>query len=338
MVKQVVNIGTVANDGTGDTMRVAGRKINENFTELYTILGGDSAAVNQFITQLTDSGLDFIGSSYRTKVGFTQPTAKRTITVPNVSGTLVINSATQTLTNKTLTAPNIDDGIFSDVRLMDADSSHTYRLIPGGLTANTYLNIPSLTDSDTLVVANAAQTLTSKTLELAYIHSPKIVGHIQDSAGNDLIHFTSTASAENHIDIVNAAINNPPRITVEGNTNTNINLNIDQAGTGSVRVKQLAYGSATISATGNVSDEASYITFTGSTTSTLTVQNGTTTGQVKIIAHDGSSGTVTVAFAAAANFAQGTSISLDQNDTVQLLWNNTNSEWNIIGGYGYTVS
>jgi hypothetical protein len=36
MAKQTINIGTVANDGTGDDLRVAMQKVNDNFTELYT--------------------------------------------------------------------------------------------------------------------------------------------------------------------------------------------------------------------------------------------------------------------------------------------------------------
>ena len=40
MAKQNINRGTTANDGTGDTLRVAANKINANFTELYTLLGG----------------------------------------------------------------------------------------------------------------------------------------------------------------------------------------------------------------------------------------------------------------------------------------------------------
>jgi len=35
MPKQTIDIGTVANDGTGDTLRSAGDKINDNFDELY---------------------------------------------------------------------------------------------------------------------------------------------------------------------------------------------------------------------------------------------------------------------------------------------------------------
>ena len=39
MSKQSLNIGTVANDNTGDTLRSGGDKINDNFNELYTAIG-----------------------------------------------------------------------------------------------------------------------------------------------------------------------------------------------------------------------------------------------------------------------------------------------------------
>ncbi len=35
MAKQIIATGSAANDGTGDTLRSAGTKINSNFTELY---------------------------------------------------------------------------------------------------------------------------------------------------------------------------------------------------------------------------------------------------------------------------------------------------------------
>jgi hypothetical protein len=35
MAQQTINIGAAPNDGTGDKLRVAGDKINDNFTELY---------------------------------------------------------------------------------------------------------------------------------------------------------------------------------------------------------------------------------------------------------------------------------------------------------------
>jgi hypothetical protein len=60
MAKQTIGIGTSANDGTGDTLRVAMNKTNENFTEVYKFTGWQSrvntstvslsAATNNLIT------------------------------------------------------------------------------------------------------------------------------------------------------------------------------------------------------------------------------------------------------------------------------------------------
>jgi len=44
MARQTLDIGTNANDGTGDTLRSGGEKINDNFAELYTTLGGNNIA------------------------------------------------------------------------------------------------------------------------------------------------------------------------------------------------------------------------------------------------------------------------------------------------------
>ena len=47
MSKQTVDIGSSANDGTGDSIRNGGDKINDNFTELYNALGnGTTIAAN----------------------------------------------------------------------------------------------------------------------------------------------------------------------------------------------------------------------------------------------------------------------------------------------------
>ena len=46
MAKQVINIGTTANDGTGETVRSAFDKVNDNFTELYDNDAADVDSVN----------------------------------------------------------------------------------------------------------------------------------------------------------------------------------------------------------------------------------------------------------------------------------------------------
>ena len=63
MTQQTINIGVVANDGTGDDLRVAMQKINENFTEVYS---GTLAATtleftaNNIISTGTNNAIVFI--------------------------------------------------------------------------------------------------------------------------------------------------------------------------------------------------------------------------------------------------------------------------------------
>jgi hypothetical protein len=45
MAQQTINVGTAANDGTGDSLRAAFQKTNANTTELYTTVGTNAATV-----------------------------------------------------------------------------------------------------------------------------------------------------------------------------------------------------------------------------------------------------------------------------------------------------
>jgi len=55
MAKQTINIGTAANDGTGDPLRSAFTKVNSNFTELYehdanNVLPGQTGNSGKYLT------------------------------------------------------------------------------------------------------------------------------------------------------------------------------------------------------------------------------------------------------------------------------------------------
>ena len=52
MALQSLNIGTAANDGTGDNLRAGGDKINDNFSEIYTAFGDGSTLSSLAITAL----------------------------------------------------------------------------------------------------------------------------------------------------------------------------------------------------------------------------------------------------------------------------------------------
>ena len=65
MAQEVINIGAQADDGTGDTIRGAGIKINNNFTELYATSSASSQVHfigNNISTTLTNSDIVLLGN------------------------------------------------------------------------------------------------------------------------------------------------------------------------------------------------------------------------------------------------------------------------------------
>lgn len=55
MAQQTVNIGTAANDGSGDSLRAGGNKINANFTELYNTLINNPALLMPLVAAALDT-------------------------------------------------------------------------------------------------------------------------------------------------------------------------------------------------------------------------------------------------------------------------------------------
>jgi len=55
MAKQTINIGVTADDGTGSTIRAGGDIINDNFNEVYNLLGDGSTLYSWTFTNTTDT-------------------------------------------------------------------------------------------------------------------------------------------------------------------------------------------------------------------------------------------------------------------------------------------
>jgi len=72
MAKQVIGIGTTANDGTGDQVRVAFDKTNQNFTELYDSQLSTSDDLTEGSTNkyLLDDSVEHskLGTEYKTSI------------------------------------------------------------------------------------------------------------------------------------------------------------------------------------------------------------------------------------------------------------------------------
>ena len=87
MAQQQINIGTVANDGTGDPLRTAFDKANDNFDELYNGAGGvadDSVTYAKLGTEFTTSAALATNVDFSTAQVFTKTlTGDTTLTFSN---------------------------------------------------------------------------------------------------------------------------------------------------------------------------------------------------------------------------------------------------------------
>jgi hypothetical protein len=146
-------------------------------------------------------------NAFETTLSAGDPTADRTITLPDATDTLVGKTTTDTLTNKTL------------------------NLTSNTLSGTTAQFNTALSDGDFATLAGS-ETLSNKTLT-----APKFAtaGEIDDANGAELIKFpTTVASAVNEVTISNAATGNKPTITATGD-DTNITLNLVAKGSGTVQ-------------------------------------------------------------------------------------------------------
>ena len=327
MTRQDINIGSSANDGTGDTLRSAGTKINSNFKELYSQFGGDSTTLSS-LTSIKDSGgtgaIIFEGSSvddFETKLMAINPTTvDKTIQLPDATGIIVLKDTTDTLTNKTLTTPTL-----TTPKINDTSANHTYNIVPAELAANRNINLPILTDSDTITFVAATQTLTNKTLT-----SPRVGTSINDTTGAEVIKITSVGSAVNEVTISNNSTGNKPTITASGG-DTNVNLKLAAQGNGSVEVAKLALTTASISSDGNAPVGATVIICGSNSPLAVGLPNGTTPGEYKIFINE-QAGTATITPATFNHDGASNTIALATNDAVTLIW--SGSAWFITGNQG----
>jgi hypothetical protein len=320
MARQTVNTGSAANDNTGDTMRNAGTKINANFTEIYTILGDGTTGATKI--KFSDQGIIAEGASandFETTLGFTDPTADRTITFPDATGTVQLTGGTQSLTSAVLTTPQIQD----------TSSNHQYIFAPSELAADRTVTLPLLAGNDQFTFNAHTETLTNKTLTSPVLTAPKFAdaGFIADANGNEQIVFQTTASAVNHIELTNAATGGAAAINAVGG-DAAVSLAIAAKGIGSLSLSsKLNYQTETL--TGTTVAASAVIPLTvhnaGSAVACSLI-NGTVAGQIKKFVNI-NSGAVTIT---PATYGQGTTIILAQHETASLVW--SGSSWYSIGG------
>ena len=115
MSKQSINIGTNPNDGTGDTLRAAMDKVNDNTNEVYSLFGngttlaisGDATVSAGALTIANDAvGYDKLGAEFTTSA---------TISASNVDWSSAAVFTKTLSANTTLTFSNVSTGMVVDL-------------------------------------------------------------------------------------------------------------------------------------------------------------------------------------------------------------------------------
>lgn len=252
MARQILNIGTTANDGTGDTLREAMIKTNENFTELYA-------------SPLLASGISVSGNEITATRSNDDLILQAAGTGSVVAGALSFKGTSISSTDSTIV--NINEGLVVDGTLTATSFSGDGSAITG-LSA-TALGDLSVVGSTIIAPSNADITLSpagtgSIVLDAITINDNNITG----TRSNDDINITPSGTGSvvfpaitiNDNNITGTRSNDDivitpsgtgavvlPAITINDNnitgTRSNENINITPAGTGTVVVNKLTIDS-----------------------------------------------------------------------------------------------
>lgn len=137
MAKQTINIGTTANDGTGDQLRSAFDKVNDNFTELYSDDAGDVGSI------VAGTGISVNQATGDVTVTNSLPNATHTGDVTGSGALTIANDAVTTakIINDAVTADKLANSINTEIAANTAkvtNATHT-----GDVTGATALTIAS---------------------------------------------------------------------------------------------------------------------------------------------------------------------------------------------------
>ena len=161
MAQQTINIGSSANDGTGDPLRTAFDKINDNFSELY----GSTAEANDLIEDSTPQlggDLDVNGrriTSARSNEDI--------ILLPNGTGGVVasaIRIAGTTISSDDSSTININEGL-----VVDGTAS-----VSGAATLSSTLGVTGAATLSSTLGVSGATTLTTTTIDNLTIQDSNI--------------------------------------------------------------------------------------------------------------------------------------------------------------------
>ena len=142
MAYQSIGIGTTADDGTGDSLRIGADKVNDNFSEIYTLLGTGSALTSGLSAT---ASVVTLGSAV-----LTTPTISGAVSGTQTSATIT------TLTNTTLNSTTVNAGTATLAAGSLTDSSGAIDFGNENLTTTGTLASGAITTSANLTINSSA--------------------------------------------------------------------------------------------------------------------------------------------------------------------------------------
>lgn len=190
MAKQTINIGTTANDRTGDPLRTAFTKVNENFSELYTNVATlttdyNSISNSDFIPDINNA-YD-LGSP--TKQWHSLYISSNTIFVGGSS--ISINDSGKLLVDDVQISAETGNITFDDVKIIGSSSNTIIELVPDNdlYSADQYLIIDPVAPSQIHIRAGGIQDQSSANL---FLGGEKKHVRITDTTGVNIQNETVT--------------------------------------------------------------------------------------------------------------------------------------------------
>ena len=321
MAQQTLNVGSNANDGTGDTLRSAMQKVNTMFTELYLspLTGGAlSFSGNEISATRTNEDLVFkpsgTGAISFPAIRINDNNIEGTRTneninlLPSGTGSVVFGAVKfrgTTLSSDDSTAININDGLIVDGTLSVSGTANTGTLTAatGSTFGNLTLADGSITDSSNAISFGNENLSTTGTITAATGSALGNLtladGSITDSSGEISFgdeNLTTTGTLDvgglatlgtlNVTSTTNLTTTNIDNLTIQDNTissSSNADINLTPGGTGSVVI-----GNLTVDSNINITDNEIKTT----TSNSDLVIEPAGTGQVVIAKADINSGTI----------------------------------------------
>ena len=252
MAQETVNIGIVADDGTGDTIRGAGVKINNNFTELFarpSVISDINVIQNNITTNSSDADINIIpsgtGSVRFPGITIDDNDIKATRTnddlkiVPNGSGSVVIDGigfAGTSISSSDSSIINVNENLIVDGSLNAGGSTFS-----STVSASSTLGVSGNTTLSTLTVSGASSFVGTTTVDNLLFND-----NIISSSSNADINLTPGGTGV--VNVSNLTIDSSINLTdnVIKVTRSNDNFLLNANGTGSVQVSKIDLNSGTI--------------------------------------------------------------------------------------------